>query len=89
MRRRLKYQISDNIINKFYFKYIRATTQERKIIINTLLQAFEDERLSLLPKPLILLLQSKLKAQETRHLFRALTPNNKVGSATNETLCGM
>ena len=44
LRRRLKYQISDNIIKQFYFKYIRATTQERNEMINSLLQAFEDGR---------------------------------------------
>ena len=42
LRRRFKYQISDSIIKKLYFKYIRATTQERNEMVDSLLQAFED-----------------------------------------------
>ena len=44
LRRRVKYQISDNIIKQFYSKYIRATSQERNEMINSLLRAFEDGR---------------------------------------------
>jgi len=44
LRRRVKYQISDNIIKQFYSKYIRATSQERNEMINSLLQAFEEGR---------------------------------------------
>jgi hypothetical protein len=60
LRRRLKYQISDNIIKKFYFKYIRATTQERNEMINSLLQAFEDGR----TKP-VMCISTIMKVAET------------------------
>jgi hypothetical protein len=42
LRRRFKYQISDNNIKKFYFKYVLATKQERNEMINSILQAFDD-----------------------------------------------
>ena len=77
LRRRLKYQISDNIINKFYFKYIRATTQQRNEMINSLLQAFEDERLSLLPKPVICI-SAIVKVPETEDFLTQETVGQKL-----------
>jgi hypothetical protein len=41
LRRRSKYYVNDNDIKKLYFKYVRATNEEKDVMINSLLEAFE------------------------------------------------
>jgi hypothetical protein len=77
LRRRLKYQISDNIINKFYFKYICASSQEKREMINSLIQAFEDESFSLLPKPVICI-SAIMKVPETEEFLTQETFGQKL-----------
>ena len=73
LRRRVKYQISDNIIKQFYSKYIRTTTKEKNEMINSLLRAFEDGR----TKP-VTCISMIMKVPETEEFLTQETVGQKL-----------
>jgi hypothetical protein len=65
LRRRFKYQISDNTIKRFCFKFIRATSQERNGMINSL------------PKPVICI-SAIMNVPETEEFLTQETVGQKL-----------